>query len=146
MGYTHYWYRQSRIETKTFNSIRKDFEKVLPEFKDLICYECDEENKEPEITPKEIRFNGKGSDGHETLWFPKIRTMREYEEVKDDGLIFDFCKTARKPYDIAVVSFLIIAKHYLKDAIRVSSDGEHGDWQEAIDLCHKILGYGKIKI
>ena len=143
MGYTHYWYRQSRIETKTFNSIKKDFEKVLPEFKDLICLEYDKPNEEPEIDSKGIQFNGKESAGHETLWFPKIRTMQDYEKIQDDGLISDFCKTAQKPYDIAVMVFLIIAKRHLKDSIKVRSDGQTEDWQPAVELCQTKLGYGK---
>jgi len=143
MGYTHYWYKPSRIETKTFNSIKKDFQKVLPEFKDIICAEYDKPNEAPIINSKEIIFNGKEGNGHETMFFTKIRTLADYEKIKDDGLIFDFCKTARKPYDIAVTCFLIIAKRHLKDSIKVRSDGNLIDWKPAKDLCHSILKYGK---
>ena len=56
---------------------------------------------------------------------------------------FNFCKTEHKPYDIAVTSLLIIAKHYLGDIIKVSSDGDIVDWEEAMDLLQKAYGYGE---
>jgi len=43
---------------------------------------------------------------------------------------------------LAVISFLIIAKHYLKDKIKVSSDGEDQHWFDGKMLCQMILGFG----
>ncbi len=45
-------------------------------------------------------------------------TFRLY---RSDQHYFGFCKTACKPYDIAVTAALIIVKHYVRD-IHVSSD------------------------
>jgi len=141
MGYTHYWYKQSRIQKSVMQKIASDFKKVLPEFKDLLCFEFNEPNKKPVITNALIRFNGKGKDGHETLYFEQVVDLNQHFS-HDNGLIFGFCKTARKPYDIAVTTFLIIAAKHLKDGIRVTSDGNESEWQEAKDLCQKTLGYG----
>ncbi|MDO8303281.1 MAG: hypothetical protein Q7T18_08570 [Sedimentisphaerales bacterium] len=58
------------------------------------------------------------------------------------GLYFDCCKTAYKPYDLAVIICLIIAKHHLKEAILPSSDGRINNWQDGMLICQKILGYG----
>jgi hypothetical protein len=58
-------------------------------------------------------------------------------------LIFQFTKTAFKPYDLAVNVCLIIAKHYFKDQIKVSSDGEMENWEEGKQLVQHFLGYGK---
>jgi len=62
--------------------------------------------------------------------------------IKDEK-IFNFTKTAFKPYDLAVNVCLIIAKHYLKDQIKISSDGEISAWKDAMEICHYFLGYGK---
>lgn len=66
----------------------------------------------------------------------------EAGHTPENNLYFDFCKTAFRPYDLAVISFLIIAKHYLKNNIEVSSDGEDCHWFDGKMLCQMILGYG----
>ena len=37
---------------------------------------------------------------------------------------------------------MIIAKHYLKDQITVSSDKPFSEWDKPRELCQPILGYG----
>ena len=37
---------------------------------------------------------------------------------------------------------LVIAKHYLGNAIEVTSDGEMKDWKDAMMICEHFLGYG----
>jgi len=59
------------------------------------------------------------------------------------GKWFSCCKTAFKPYDLAVISCLIIAKHYLGDQVLVHSDGELEHWEDGMILCQKLLGYGQ---
>ena len=58
------------------------------------------------------------------------------------GKYFRFCKTAYKPYDLAVNVCLVIAKHHLKDDIVVSSDGTKNNWIEGQQFCQHFLGYG----
>jgi hypothetical protein len=58
------------------------------------------------------------------------------------GKFFECTKTAYKPYDLAVTICLVIAKHYLKDDIAISSDGELEQWQDAITICKQFLNYG----
>ncbi|HBG27639.1 MAG: hypothetical protein A2Y10_10445 [Planctomycetes bacterium GWF2_41_51] len=65
-----------------------------------------------------------------------------YNDPKDVGRYFEFCKTAYKPYDLAVIICLIIAKHYLKEDILISSDGGIDTWRDGMLICQKILGYG----
>jgi len=62
---------------------------------------------------------------------------------KSNALMFNFTKTAFKPYDLAVNVCLIIAKHYLKDQIKISSDGTSENWEEGRQLVQHFLGYGK---
>jgi hypothetical protein len=63
-----------------------------------------------------IVFNGVGADSHESFY------------VSADGVDFNFCKTAQKPYDIAVTASLIHAKKVFGDKIKISSDGDWSDW------------------
>lgn len=82
-----------------------------------------------------------GDCSHETFDFPRIITPPEWRPQTDN--IFSCCKTAFKPYDLAVVSFLIIAKHHLGDKLTVHSDGEIQHWQDGMDICQEVFGYGK---
>jgi hypothetical protein len=63
----------------------------------------------------------------------------------EDGY-FACTKTAYKPYDVAVTAFLILAKHHLGDAIKVSTDGEPKDWEDGRMLCEAVLGYPRMPI
>jgi hypothetical protein len=65
-----------------------------------------------------------------------------FNKKEEVGLFFGFCKTAYKPYDLAVICCLIIAKHHLKSEIVVSSDGTLEQWKDGMLICQKILGYG----
>jgi hypothetical protein len=60
----------------------------------------------------------------------------------DNGIYFSFCKTNYKPYDFAVNVACIILRHYFPNNIKVSSDGELQQWQDAIDFVQYFLGYG----
>jgi hypothetical protein len=77
----------------------------------------------------------------EQKWDDAGRSWKK-EEAESGKLIFECTKTAYKPYDLAVNICLIIAKHYLKDDIKVHSDGEMKDWEEGMQLCNQFLGYG----
>jgi len=89
-----------------------------------------------------------GDCSHETFHFPRILELSDWqkkqgiEDLGEDGLLFAFCKSAYKPYDLAVNCFLIIAKYRLSKRIMVHSDGENEHWFDGMLLCHKILGYG----
>ncbi len=88
-----------------------------------------------------------GRCSHESFNLPRVYEPRQYpggevEEPKEDGLYFDFCKTAYKPYDLAVIAALTIAKHHLGDSIKVSSDGDTDQWTDGLWLCQQVLGYG----
>jgi len=64
----------------------------------------------PIINDKKIAFNGVGEDGHESLVIHKV------------GCEFEFCKTARKPYDEVVVAVLKVARE-VNPWMELSSDG-----------------------
>jgi hypothetical protein len=140
MGYTHYWtIFQNEIPQDIWRSFASDFIKILPQFMDKLDHETDQKF---DITGNHIIFNGIGEQGHETF---SMNTKNKMEESHTGNIeYFDFCKTARKEYDIAVCCALIIAKKHFADIIRVSSDGSEEDgWDKAKELCQKVLKYGK---
>ena len=78
-----------------------------------------------------VAFNGAGENAHESFSFPNFPEQA------------DFCKTARKPYDLAVTAALVVLKHHLRESITVGSDEVTGHFRPAKDLCQEILGYGE---
>lgn len=85
----------------------------------------------PIISNSEIRFNGDASKGedHETFVLEK------------NGSGFQFCKTARKPYDRYVKAVLLVAKAVAPAAVEISSDGdgEAGCWDEGQRIANLYL-------
>lgn len=145
MGYTHYWHQKRNFTTAEWLAITADTRAVLANAaKDGIdlLYERDS-NKPPLIDSETIRFNGNGDEGHETFVLErKRRAKRDYEdaaEYKRDGS-FNFCKTARKPYDAVVTAVLLIAAHVAPNAIKLSSDGENTDWARGLAMAQAAGG------
>lgn len=83
-----------------------------------------------------------GDCSYETFYFPRKYLPLEWEKPNSAGFYFQFCKTAFRPYDLAVTAFLLIAKHHLQNRIKVSSDGEDAHWFDAKLICQMELGYG----
>ena len=83
-----------------------------------------------------------GDCSYETFALPRVFSTDGYFSQNDEGRYFAFCKTAFRPYDLAVTTFLVIAKHYLGDKIDVSSDGEMQHWIDAVMMCETAFGYG----
>lgn len=82
-----------------------------------------------------------GDCSHESFILERIFKPESWEKPKA-GTFFAFCKTAYKPYDLAVTACLVIAKHHLGDLITVHSDGDTPDWADARQICETVLGYG----
>lgn len=93
---------------------------------------------------KKVWFNGVGDDAHETFYIGrKFVDDGHYVSRDDNKRVFEFCKTSRKPYDLAVVCCLIVFKHYLPNDIAIFSDGDEKELEESKALCQKVLGYGQ---
>ena len=80
---------------------------------------------EPTINNELISFNGDGENGlaHETFLY----------NFDAKPFKFEFCKTARKPYDQAVCLCLLALANNI-EGFEFSSDGDKEDWQPAIDF------------
>ena len=112
MGYTHYW---NFIEEPS----REKFVEFAEGVKQLVAtaQEAGIEIADEEYGDDKIVFNGVGANSHETFF------------VSADGVDFNFCKTAQKPYDTAVTASLILAKKVFGANIKISSDGGWSDWE-----------------
>jgi hypothetical protein len=149
MGYTHYWNRAEQVAlTPELLADVRTVLRVVGEQGIPLCFEYDRPGELPAVNEELIRFNGQGEDGHETFLFEAHFQPSYRQEVKP-GKLFDFCKTARKPYDLAVCAVLIVLKHHLGDQIEVSSDGDVSgtewspeEWEPAVKLVQQHLGYG----
>lgn len=145
MGYTHYWdlkktTAQTREQVKTaLAEVAVLFDKLPQNSNAAGGYYVEEKLRlfggqgtgKVYLTDEALIFNGdaKQSLDHETFYFD-ISNMSD----------FNFCKTARKPYDFAVcVALLAMANHI--EGFEFSSDGDLKDWKPAIDFYNEKVGY-----
>ena len=88
---------------------------------------------EPKFTDELVCFNGDASIDcdHETCYFA----------LDNDRYAFDFCKTARKPYDVAVCLALLCFKKNFGNDFSYSSDGNKDDegWKMAHNIFNEIV-------
>lgn len=141
MGYTHYWHRKNSFTKNQWERIRKDFQSISDYCRDsqIIIAEEHDKSSPPLCDGANIRFNGYMGEGHETFFMPRI--LPEPQPWDRRGEHFDFCKTARKPYDIAVCLTLLACVRHAPDTIRLGSDGDwDGDWVEARRVFGELFG------
>ena len=135
MGYTHYWKFNKGMkedEAKKVLEEVKHLVSVLPEFSTTAGgYHTEDKielgdgwgEKEPIFNEDEILFNGKAYNGLDHEGF----------HVDFKNPTGDFCKTARKPYDMLVCLCLISLKNNVK-GFSFSSDGDLDDWKPAFEF------------
>lgn len=123
MGYTTYW-RNIKFSVPQWLAFRADVKVFLSNLPSEVLIQREYDiHKKPLVGMATIAFNGVGEEGHETFYFEK--------KSKD----FNFCKTARKPYDLAVCGVLMLASLHATSG-EISSDGfqaAHGDYPEYVD-------------
>lgn len=151
MGYTHYWRQTADLNQAEWAEITDRALTLLLNLpgasESAGGYHSDEPlilahegDQSVTIDGEEIWFNGAGDAGHETFQLTrKRREPNEWETKPSDALApFTFCKTARKPYDLAVCAVLIVASS-LSSAWNVTSDGEVDDWVPALRFVDSVL-------
>lgn len=90
----------------------------------------------PETTAERIAFNGPAPCDYETCDFPAVVPAHYYG---DGGFSFEFCKTAHRPYDAAVVAFLLLVKWHYGDAVLLSTDGDDPELAPGVRLLRAAL-------
>jgi len=127
MGYTHYW-KVQEVEQNKWDTFVDDLKQVLSVGSYPITYE-DDIDLPPQIDENGVRFNGMGNDGHETF------------VIVNEDCSFDFCKTARKPYDLPVCIALTLAKnHGILSYLATDGEFGEGNWLEAENVISSVLG------
>ena len=138
MGYTHYYETKPTISKDKWANWTKALKVLLDKPECPLAFEHDMPKKKPSITKELVRFNGVGEDGHETFYIKRADKPAEW--ASDKNIVFGFCKTAYKPYDVYVTASLLLAYLYLEDEITLNSDGGTGDWQGAVELINNTVG------
>ena len=170
MGYSTYWtIKPLELDQEKWNEFIKDcryLAKHLPEHtdsaggyhkEDILKLGGDYKYKDAKFNKNMVWFNGSTGNriktkdgwqdiedtkkGHETLGHETFEIQRRVKKKE-----FNYCKTARKPYDLMVCACLILLKWYFKDKVSISSDGGMRDWQPAFDFILCNLKHGEIVV
>jgi hypothetical protein len=134
VGYTHYF---TKAGTTRDDALK--FEMFARGARTIIEYATNQDNIQLadamgeklgawEISNEVVSFNGYGADSHETFFWDA------------NGTGFNFCKTARKPYDAVVTACLIHLKDVYGDAVDIGSDGYWSEWSDGARLYRNATG------
>ena len=122
MGYTNYWTQKKPFNNSQWNIIKKEYDYIKENFSD-----DDGIIEDQTIKSDEIIFNGKSKNDQDHETFVLTKNFREPFYSGDD-VKFNFCKTARKPYDLAVWHLLTFVKMIAPNSIDIRRDGwYHGE-------------------
>ncbi len=145
MGYTHYFEQTRDFTDKEWQEIKSFAAQLLRRgsFKLIIDCKYDQKFK---INDKHILFNGIKNEGHETFVLDKLKGRHpDYytpQEIREAKGVFNFCKTAQKPYDDYVVAFLCGVNVLAPGALIITSDGWKHEWKDGLNLAQYICGNG----
>lgn len=120
MGYTHYFQLHEKPTDEQWDLFTNDVDALL------LANDVPLDNRS---TWGKININGIDENSHENLI------------IQSDNLRWDFCKTARKPYDKIVTAILIAARYDFGNNFSLSSDGNWEEWEEGCNLVKHTLGY-----
>ncbi|MDF0603571.1 hypothetical protein P1J78_22840 [Psychromarinibacter sp. C21-152] len=129
MGYTHYWTHRRRFTNAEWTEIKDDIVAIVGTT-DVIIGTSHGDSPIP--TPgavcmdKEILINGVEEDSHETFVIYQDRAPKPEWQTMPRG--WDFCKTARKPYDEVVTACLCYLESQYPNKFTASSDGFEHEW------------------
>jgi hypothetical protein len=140
MGYTHYW---NRDESLMFPQDSLDFYAEFTRYAVQVIQTAEKQGIQLadlsgehlgawRVDGESVRLNGYGKDAHESFVWEKVCP-------KPQGF-YDFCKTARNPYDVVVTALLLGAREAYGDAVRISSDGSPSEWEDGLRLFQQATG------
>ena len=114
MGYTNYWTQRRPFDDTQWNQIKDEYAYMVENFGNIILEDQTEK-------PDEIVFNGlrKGNLDHETFYIAKNSDSYPRREKCYNP---NFCKTNRKPYDLAVWHLLTFMVQVAPECIEISRD------------------------
>lgn len=139
MGYTHYWTQKRNFTRKAWAEISDDIATILKDVQHVQGVVLADWNgsagTQPEFEADQISFNGLGDNSHESFTVDRVRAPKQaWEKHSGDG----FCKTARKPYDLAVTAVLCYLAT-VAETHDVTSDGHGKNWLEGLAEARRAL-------
>ncbi len=130
------------MDAKKFKTLSEELETVtsfLPTVDGVTIVLCDGMGVgNPEFTEEFIRFNGNEKEGFDHETFSIDRETRK-KSREDNGLVFNFCKTVGKPYDLMCKISMLRLKHHFPEC-HISCDGGAEDWKQAKKIYKKAFG------
>jgi len=146
MGYTHYWDQSRDFTDAEWKNIKLKATNLLlnPSGDAQDILDTDKKGDPWVISNDIIKFNGKNYDdlSHETFLLEKKKgDVPDWssDEVKKKGVVFNFCKTAEKPYDKYVTAMLILADNIAPGVLHITSDGWFHEWREGFELAQSVI-------
>jgi len=143
MGYTHYYYQKKNLTQKQWEKVCLETFQIIDYCKSKkidLAFESDIP-KPADVSNEMIRFNGVGGEGHETFIFFKKKPNPEAWSKSESEDYFYFCKTARKPYDLAVCLVLLSLANHAPKSVKLGSDGDWDcEWTEARKVYKELFG------
>ena len=126
MGYTHFWYLpEGRISDDNWEEYSECVKTIVePHIGGCIGKLVVNENV--------VAFEG--APAHETFSVRREQFLDSWQRKNDR--VFNFCKTARKPYDKIVTACLTKMKSVFKDDVKIASDGEAEDWETGFEYAN----------
>jgi hypothetical protein len=130
VGYTHYFSQTQSFTREEWVEVSADIQAILT----FVEHGCNvplgdgygAPGSRPLFDTREIVFNGIGDNAHETFAVPRVRGRS------------DFCKTDRKPYDLAVTACLCYLSSVTGKFI-VGSDGHGRDFLKGLSAAREAL-------
>lgn len=133
MGYTHYFEQVKPATDEQWKVFIKDAKKIIKHIQEKLKISLISNDENNVIVNNErINLNGGNDLDHETF------LLKKYNKG------FNFCKTAQKPYDIAVCSLLLLAHHHIPGSYMIDSDGKINDWKDSMELNAEVFEYAFI--
>lgn len=148
MGYSHYWYRPPSIPRKQFDRFTTFASAILAALPEVAPDGGGTEKPlvlvpnapDTHIVQRDVvAFEGGAGLGYETFVVDRVVPRSTYRPPSAGGLAFECCKTARRPYDLAVVA-MICALLDAVPAARAESDGSVHDRAGGIRLFEYATG------
>lgn len=126
MGYTNYWHQYEDFTKDEWHQIKVFYHGLILVHGGGAYLEADHIINDETNGGDHIRFNGINGQSYETFYLDKYaNTTPDYEGANP---AFNFCKTARNPYDAIVWAVLCYAKYVKgnRDMFMISNDdGDH---------------------
>lgn len=140
MGYTHYFRRPPVLDPKKFADFAERVKSIVALAEKQGTHLAGPLGRErPIITPTTIELNGYGDDeSHESFILHQDETQSPYQI--ENNLHFDFCKTARKPYDRVVTAILALYAYTFPEVILGSDGQSEEEWIHGRALCDDATG------